>query len=445
MSLSRRSLMFGAASLATSAFIRRLVADPAPAPPRRLVLIMQNNGTQQANFWPRAGFTSPILEPLLLDPRIAARTCVVRGVYLPFDAFGTFANEHDMGFARMFTGEKLLNVGGAPWGGGPSIDQIVARAWRSETLNLAVLASRDEPYPKPGLLHRRSFSYLAAGTIKLPIEDPLVAYTRHFALPGELDEAARHRLLLQKSALDVVTGELRDLRGQLPGTLRDKLDLHAESVRTLEQELGRTLDGNLARCDRVRPQQPRDYTGTAPEQLVYDERAIPDLVTSMIDLIAAGITCAAPPICTLQLGYGGGKWHFGWEGIHTNVHEVFAHRDTSDAGSSPENTAKLVTINRWYASQVAQLAKRLDQIPEGTGTVLDHTLIVWANEFARGDHSLENIPIVLVGGGGGFSGGRLVDAGRQPFQRLGCTILRAMGLPVSGFGDAPDCGPLVGL
>ena len=170
----------------------------------------------------------------------------------------------------------------------------------------------------------------------------------------------------------------------------------------------------------------------------------------MVELIAASIACATPRVATLQLGYGGGKWNFDWEGIQKNVHEALAHRDTSDEGSTPENTAQLVKVNRFYASLVAKLARQLDAIPEGQGgrTVLDSTLIVWANEFGRGDHSLENIPIALIGGAGRDvigPGGRVIDAGRQPYQRLGCTILRAMGLPAAGFGNQQDCGALVGL
>jgi hypothetical protein len=79
--------------------------------------------------------------------------------------------------------------------------------------------------------------------------------------------------------------------------------------------------------------------------------------------------------------------------------------------------------------------------------VLDNTLLVWANEQGRGDHNQENVPIVLIGGAGGAlrQGGRVIDAGRQVFNRLGCSILNAMGTPAKGFGDVPDCGVFDGL
>jgi hypothetical protein len=149
---------------------------------------------------------------------------------------------------------------------------------------------------------------------------------------------------------------------------------------------------------------------------------------------------------TLQLGFCGGKWSFGWKGIGTDVHGL-AHLDTSDAGSTPENTERLVLANQYYASCVAKLAARLDAVPEGGGTVLDNTLLVWANEQGRGDHNQANVPIVLIGKAGGAlsSGGRVIDAGRQVFNRLGCTILNLMGQPAAGFGDVPDCGVFEGL
>ena len=445
MSIARRSLLVGlGSSLLLTALARRVFSDGTLPPPKRLILLLQNNGTQQASFWPGATFSSPILQPLLDDPRIAARTSLVKGIFLPRDANGTNGNEHDMGFARMFTGEKLKSVGGRPWGGGPSVDQLVARAWGVESLTLAVLASSVEPLPKPGFDHRRSFSYVGPAAHKLPTLDPLDAYSRLFVdTKGPNDADARRKLLLRKSALDAVVGNLTEARSELGRDRTAILDLHLSAVRDLELRLARSRDGAGARC-LYKPGMPRDFHAT-PELLVDDESAIPELMTDMLDLIASAIGCGATRVATLQMGFGGGKWKFAWEGINLELHGELAHKDTSDAGSSPENTARLVKANRYYVSQVAYLAKRLDAMPEGDGTVLDHTLVVWANELGRGDHDLSNLPIVLIGGAGGaLPRGRLVDVGPQTFQRMGCTVLRAMGIDAAGFGDAPDCGPLRG-
>lgn len=451
--LGRRALLSGlGSSLALSALSRRLAADPVTPAPRRLVIIQQNNGTQQAAFWPRrathppsiGALTSPILDPILGVPRIAERTVIVKGVYFPRDANGTDGNEHDMGFARLWTGARLLSIGGHPWGGAPSVDQLLAARFGVESMTLAIHTSSIQPYPKPGFQHRRSFSYVAPGVHKLPTLDPLEAYTRWFAAPGTLDDDARKRLQLRKSALDAVSADLTRARVGLGAAEREKLDAHADSVRALETRLSDLLAGTSspgAAC-ATKPAAPRDYQG-APELLVTDESSVPALATSMLDLIASAVACGATRVATLQLGYAGGQWRFDWEGVGFD-HHALAHLDTRDEGVDPAVTDKIVRVNRWYAKQVAALAMRLDAIPEGDGTVLDHTLIVWSNELGRGDHNQENVPLVMIGGGL-WAGNRVVVAGRQPFQRIGCTALRAMGVDAPGFGDAPDCGALVGL
>jgi hypothetical protein len=149
----------------------------------------------------------------------------------------------------------------------------------------------------------------------------------------------------------------------------------------------------------------------------------------------------------LQFGYGGGKWRFGWEGIDMNCHDDVAHLDTSDTGSTAVNTQRVVLMNQYYASCVARLATALDAVSEPGGTMLDNSLVVWANEQGRGDHDQQNVPIVVLGRAGGAlkQAGRVIDVGLQPFNRLGCTILNLFGQPAAGFGDLPTCGSFQGL
>jgi hypothetical protein len=358
------------------------------------------------------------------------------------NGFGTSGNGHDIGFARLFSGAPLISVAGEPWGGGPSVDQIVGQKWDADSLALAVLASQFEPHPKPGFRHRRSFSYIAPGVHKIPTVNPFDAYARFFATPSRSQDAAA-LIARRQSALDVAAGDLRDLRARVGSAARDKLDAHATSIRQLEGSL-RTLQ-QTPQC--TPPPVPLDYRST-PDLLVSSDEAIPALVNAMVDLLGATMGCGLARVGTLQLGFGGGKWMFGWEGINQNMHDELAHKDTSDEGVDPVVTAKLVTINNYYASVVARLASALAAIPETDGsTALDHTLIVWGNELGRGDHNLDNVPLVFVGGqlADSTSRGKLVDAGSQPFQRLGCTILRSMGVQAEGFGDETKCGPILGL
>jgi Protein of unknown function (DUF1552) len=446
--ITRRNLLAGLLAGATCGAVgRNLRADgPPSALPKRLVLVMTPNGTQQANFWPNKNFTSPILQPILGVPALARRTTVVRGVYYPHDLNGAGGNEHDIGFARIFTGAKVVAVGGTPWGGAASIDQILGKRWNVDPLNLAVLTSSIEPFPKPGFNHRASFSYVAPAVLRFPYVDPFDAFAAAFGLDVSLlDAKARQRLVVRGSVLETPRHELEEMRSRLGKVERVKLDAHANAILELERRLGKLASGQAVAC-AARPKTPKHYRTVAPDALVTDERAIPELTATMIDLITASFACDVTRIATLQLGYAGAKWMFDWEKVGRDAHQDLAHSDHKDEGVDPVITKLLVTVHHWYAAQVAALAQKLDAIPEGNGTVLDNTLIVWASELGRGDHDLKNVPLVLLGGASGAMGeGRFLDSAPQSFQRVGCTILQAMGEGASGFGDAPTCGPLAGV
>jgi len=445
-SFRRRQILQALAAIPlTAPLARTLRAAPAVAP-TRLVILMQNNGTQQSSFWPDGSLSSPILDELFLDPvtqrdnGLRAKTNLIKGVYIPSDANGTDGNGHDIGFARMFTGAKLMSVGGQPWGGDISVDQILAQAWQVDSLTLAVLASQTEPEPKHGFDHRQSFCYLGPATIKHPRTDPLSVYRYLFPSASGADAAAR--IQRRQSVLDAVAGNLAEVSARLGPAEQHKLDYHLTAIREVERRLVVS-----ARACTVQPAVPPDYFSIDPNAEVNEDTYIPQLVDNMIDLAAASLTCGITRVATVQFGYGGGKWRFGWEGINMNCHDDVAHLDTSDQGSTPVNTARVVAMNRYYARCVCRLATALDAMPEGSGTMLDNTLVVWANELGRGDHNQQNVPIVLIGGAGGAiaRGGRVIDQGLQVFNRLGCTILNVLGQPVAGFGDIPDCGVFKGL
>ncbi len=457
MTFSRRAVLRTlAASAVTLPFARQLRADPSAPGPQRLVIFMQNNGTHQSSFWPADNnLRSPILDALLVtsqgaDNGLRSKTTLIKGMQVPYDANGTQANQHDMGFARMWTGEKLLDVGTYPWGNGPSVDQIVAGAWGGiDTLTLAVLASEAEPHPKPHFDHRQSFVYTAPGILKRPTTDPLTAFNSLFG--------GNARVAHRTSVLDAVAGNLAEVSARLGPSERHKLDVHLTSIRDIETRLRST-----ASCTAPTP--PTNYLAMDPGSEVTEDTYIPAMVSDQIRVGAAALTCGLRRIVTMQFGYGGGKWRFGWRNIftdmsdptgHKNCHDDVAHHDDGPEDMvAPDIVDDLLLMNQYYASCVAQMALALNAVPEGDGTMLDNTLIVWANEFGRGNHDLTNVPIVFIGGknagrigdkAGLAQGGRVVDMGPQPFNRLGCTVLNLMGVQSAGFGDIPDCGVFQGL
>ena len=133
---------------------------------------------------------------------------------------------------------------------------------------------------------------------------------------------------------------------------------------------------------------------------------------------------------------------YDWIGVDQEIHHLITHSTT------PASLDALTTIYAWYAEQLASLMDRLAAVPEGDGTLLDHTLIVWGTELGRGwDHRFDQVPFVLAGGAGGaWPTGRFLTAPGTKHNRLLVSVARAMGVPLDQFGGTDDgVGGLAGL
>jgi hypothetical protein len=165
----------------------------------------------------------------------------------------------------------------------------------------------------------------------------------------------------------------------------------------------------------------------------------------MLDLVAVALQCNLTRIVTFQLGFCGNQWRYRWLGIDKDSHEEIAHHDPRD-GSNAVTGAAMTSIGRWVAGNVARFTRKLDAIPEATGTALDNSLVVWANENSNGVHEMTNLPIVMLGRAAGrLTRTGVVDDGEQSHYQLGTSVLQLMGVPAEGFGDKPASGPLRGL
>ena len=430
MTMSRRTLL----SLAGASLLLPHVARADDARPMRLVILMQANGVSQKRFWPDASGTSPILDPILSSPRLRARTTVVKGL---FNHAGGAGNPHDQGYPGLWTGMRSVGTFFDPWGAGPSIDQQIAKRVRLDvpfpTLNCGVLASSSPLFKD----HRKSFAYLAERQ-PIPTEtDPARLFRRLFA-PGETPAIAQRRITQQSSVLDFGAKDLARLRSNLGKDERDKLDVHASAIRDYERRM--SLIASRPRAGRCAAPSP-PVSGLD----VHNEKNVPVLLPAMLDLVALALACDLVRVVTMPIGLAAASWRYDWLGIGVSSHDDIAHKDD---GTNDVVTGQLVQIGRWHAEHVARLALALDALPSSNGrTRLDDTLIVWSNELATGQHSLDDIPLTLVGGAAGRlkPAGGLVDAGPQTYHRLGCTMLGLMGAPSAGFGEEPACGVLQGL
>ncbi len=105
----------------------------------------------------------------------------------------------------------------------------------------------------------------------------------------------------------------------------------------------------------------------------------------------------------------------------------------------PDNIAKLSKLNQYHLSTFAYLVKRLNDTPDGDGTLLDHSLLMYGSGMSNSNqHDHEPLPIVLAGGASGkLKGGRHIHAGaKTPLSNLLLAMLEKLGVPDQSFGDS---------
>ncbi len=465
---SRRTLMRAAGStLLVPSFLKHAFAQTAATRPN-LVLLMQTNGTHQESFWPTAttwpsptlANTSPILFNMLSEPSVGQKVTLIKGVNLNKKG-SPQGNGHDWGWHGLYSGVDNISMG-APAGGGPSVDQILAKQIPFtnpfKTIHCGVIAENHS------LINagRASWPCATAG-VQVPCETDIYAlYTKLFGsiqptpttgaggTAGSANAAAALRLAQRKSVLDAVALDLTALQGRLGATERMKVDTHLTSVRDLENRLsgaftsmGSGGPATPASCASVKP----SMTGVSLKAQA-DEANADVLMRLYMEFIANAIACNLVGVMTFQFGRGGGHFHYQWlnlPNMPADFHDQAAHADKggqSTAGDLCTGVAK------YYSQLVTDLGKRLATFPQANGTnALDNSLVVWGNELATGPHGTNGYPIVFLGGAAGKlkKTGYMVDVGTQIHQRLGCTIQNVMGLPSAGFGAEPACGNFLGL
>jgi len=420
-----RNLGVSAASLPFLSALPSLNAAAAQGPRKqRLVIIFTPNGTVPTEFWPDVEgedfqFKS-ILQPL--EP-FKSQTLMLKGVYNKIKGDG---DQHMRGMSCLLTADHLLpgNImggGGAPagWASNISIDQEIKKALqaRPETqtrfgsLEFGVaVPNRADPWTR--------MSYLGANQPVSPIDDPYQMFAKMYGQVKDKDSLV--------SIMDDVKDDLRKVATKLSARDKQMLEEHLTLVRTMEAEL---------KAPAVHVEHPLPEMDPGIE-LVNDNT--PQISRMQLNLLVNAFTNDMARVATFQYMRSVGGAQMRWLGIQEGHHALSHEPDTNQ-----EAFGKLVKINSWFAGEVAYLAKRLAETPEpsGEGSLLDNTLVVWTNELGKGNsHTLDNVPIVMVGGGGGFKMGRFAKLDNVPHNRLWLTLAHGLGhTGLKTFGQADLC------
>jgi hypothetical protein len=337
---------------------------------------------------------------------------------------------------------------GGSFGGGISLDQRLAKeanftAARLKNIHCGVHAVNYRAINAG----RISFSATAA-LQQIPCELDLYAlYEKVFGTstgdPAVDQQKAARRLAQRKSVLDAVAADLEALQKRLGPNERQKVDIHLTSLRDFENRLSMSTGPLPVACAGAKP----SMLGV-PTTGQGNEANADVLERLFMEFIANTIGCKMVGVLSFQFGRGGDHFHYAWlniPGMPADAHDNVAHADN---GTNADIARINIEIKKWYTKMITDLATRLANVPQDDGkTALDNSLVVWGNEVATGPHGMKNMPIALLGGAAGRLArtGYVVDAGAQPHQRLGTSILNIMGVPAQGFGGLPTCGVVQGL
>jgi hypothetical protein len=388
--------------------------------PKRLILFFTPHGTIWDAWMPTGSGTDfalgPILKPL---ERHQKKLVVLSGIRMEDVGVGA---PHTKGLPLLWTGSKLIEdmtftredgSGGMyyGWNGGPSVDQVIAKTLAGQTpyasLELGLRSGGTNPASR--------MIYSAPQRPLEPETDPWAAFTRLFAMQS--DRQIKERL----SAVDLLRAELGRIKPKIAKEERLKIEAHTDAIDHLEKRL-QTRASACAGPVLGAAQNPND-------------NALTEGVTdSQMQVITSALACDLTRVASFQYAFGDNdNASYPWLGI-SDGHHTLSHEPETNLDAK----AKLIQIYTWYAEKFAVLLDQLDGVPEGDGTLLDNSMVIWGSELGTGlSHSFAPTPFVAAGGGAGaFKTGRFLEFGGQAsHNRLLVSILRAFGQDVDTFGD----------
>ncbi|WP_165251476.1 DUF1552 domain-containing protein [Paludisphaera soli] len=427
---SRRAFLRGAGVTVALPWLESLApravagASTAQAPQRFAALFM-GCGVNPDQWWAKGSGESMelgrCLEPLA---PLRSKINVIDGLFNK-QALGVGIHPGQTG--NILSGAALRK--GAELKGGVSVDQVLAARLGDATDQPSLVLGCEQPITG---YHETNFSMAYSSHISWrsatsPV--PMEVYPS-LAFDALFDNRGSRR---NQSILDRVREEAAGLSKKVGAGDRAKLDEYLTSVREVERRvvpMRKDKDAGDARAaDR----------GRAPLTMPRPENGLPEDVREhmrlMCDLIALGFQTDKTRVATLLLCRDISGLFYPFLDVSA-AHHGASHDDRSEAYER---------VTRFYVSQLAYLASRLDAMPEGDGTVLDNTCLLFTNSLWSGTkHDASRVPLVLAGGlGGTLQTGRVLDyADKGDENRKLCSLylglMDRMGVKLDRFGDADE-------
>jgi uncharacterized protein DUF1552 len=365
---------------------------------------------------------SPILKPL---ERFRDRTLVFTGL----DNFqatdqGDSGGQHPRAAPAFMSCVHPKQTEGADVQAGTTIDQLIAqrvgRDSKLASLELAVdrndvVGACDHGY---ACAYMNSMSWKTP-TMPLPAEtNPRFVFERLFG-SGDSAEARVMRSREDRSILDGLAEEIAHLRRRLGARDGVKLNEYLDAIREVEQRIAKIESSN---SDVEVPARPVGVPETFKE---YAEL--------MFDLQTLAFQADITRVCSFMMARENVNRSYGEIGLPE------AHHSMSHHGNDPEKMAVFSKLNTYHVQTLAYFLGKLQSVPDGDGTLLDHAVVLYGSGMSDGNtHNNYNVPVVVVGGRDlQLTGNRHLRFPKgTPLANLSLTLLDKFGVNVEKFGDS---------
>jgi len=401
-------------------------ATGTPARPvRRLGYVFMPMGCDQSRWTPTAADgrltgMSPILsalEPLKNDFTVLTN----------LELRNAYPGSHATSNSAFLSCAKAKHTESSDYYLGTTADQLAAQQIGRETqlpsleLSMDMLQTTGQCDNGYACVYQNNLSW-SSPTTPLPSEaHPRIVFERLFGEGGSLAER-RAALRKRSSLLDLMTADIASLKRKLGPADQAKINEYLDTVREVERRIQK------AEADAATAALPVDL-----ERPLGVPAAYADHVKLMFDLQVLAMQGDITRVITFQLARETSNRTYPEIGVSDPHHPLSHH------GNDPEKIARMAKINAFHVSLFAYYLERLKATPDGDGSLLDHSLILYGSGIGNPNvHDHTDLPIIVAGGAaGGMKNGRLIRYQEPvPLANLHLTLLDKVGVKIDSFADS---------
>ncbi|MEY2407425.1 MAG: hypothetical protein QOF48_95 [Verrucomicrobiota bacterium] len=398
------------------------LAMTAAHPVRRLGFIFIPMGCDQSRWTPPGDRLDPLSPILASLAPVREHVTAISNLELQ----NAYPGSHATSNSSFLSAAKARLTESTDYYLGTTVDQVAARnigqATQLPSLELAmdllqVVGQCDNGY---ACVYQNNLSW-SSPTTPLPAEaHPRIVFESLF---GDGGNAAERRTALKKKAslLDSFSDDLSRLQRSLGPSDRAKVGQYLDTVREVERRIQQAeadaKDNPLPDLDRP----------------VGVPAAYADHARLMFDLQLLAMQGDVTRVITFQLARETSNRTYPEIGISDPHHPLSHH------GNDPAKIERLSKINAFHVSLFAEYLAKLKATPEGNGTLLDHSLILYGSGIGNPNiHDHTNLPVLVAGGAaGGMKGGRHIKYAKPtPLANLHLTLLNKVGVNLDKFADS---------